>query len=106
MIAHMRMIHWILGVAEKNVEEAEKYAKKAHCMKMHNKAAADFCGEMARRHLEFNQTACMLLDQTCKELEKIGGMGEVMAATMAMVHERRERIAEETAEARVLLEMY
>ena len=106
MMTHIKMIHWALDVSERNVEEAEKYAKKACAMKLRYRPAADWCVDMARKHLEFNDKAAMMLDQLCKELHEAGGNSELWQAMKAYVHEKREWLAEETAEVKMMLGMY
>lgn len=103
MMTHIKMIHWALDVAERNLEEAAKYTKKAHGLKMQYRPAADWCVEMARMHLSFNEKAAIMLDQLCKELHEAGGNSELWQAMKASVHEKRERLAEETAEVRLSL---
>ena len=106
MMTHIKMIHWALEVAEHNLEEAERYAKKAHGLKIRYRPAADWCVEMAKKHLEFNDKAAIMLDQLCKELHEAGGNSELWSAMKASVHEKREWLAEETAEVRMMLEKY
>jgi hypothetical protein len=106
MMTHIKMIHWALDVAERNLEEAAKYAKKAHGLKMQYRPAADWCVEMAKMHLSFNEKAAIMLDQLCKELHEAGGNTELWQSMRAAVHEKREKLAEETAEVKMMLEMY
>lgn len=106
MMTHIKMIHWALDVAERNLEEAAKYVKKAHGLKMQYRPAADWCVEMARMHLGFNDKAAIMLDQLCKELHEAGGNTELWQSMRAAVHEKREKLAEETAEVKMMLEMY
>ena len=105
-MTHIKMIHWALDVAERNLDEAEKYAKKAHGLRTQYRPAADWCVEMARRHLDFNERASAMLDQLCRELHEAGGNSELYQAMKASVHEKRERLAEETAEVKLMLEKY
>lgn len=106
MITHIKMIHWALDVADRNLEEAKKYAHKAQGLRMQYRPAADWCVEMAKRHLEFNTNASIMLDQLCKELHEAGGNSELWQAMKASVHEKRERLAEETASVKMELAMY
>ena len=106
MITHIKMIHWALDVAERNLDEAHKYAEKAHGLKTQYRPAADWCVDMAKRHLEFNEKAAVMLEQLCRELRDAGGQGELWQAMQASVHEKRERLAEETAEVKLMLEKY
>lgn len=103
MMMHIKLIHWALEIEEHNLEEAEKYAKKAHALKLQHKQAADWCAEMAKKHVEFNEKANSLLDALCKELTEATGGGEISNAMKATISERRERIAEETAEVNSLI---
>lgn len=106
MMTHIKMIHWTLDVAEKNLGEAEKYAKKAHGLKIIYRPAADWCVEMARMHLGFNDKANAMLDHLCRELHEVGGNAELWQAMKASVHEKREWLAEETAEVWMMLNKY
>ena len=106
MMTHIKMIHWTLDVAERNLEEAAKYAKKAHGLKLQYRPASDWCIDMAKKHLEFNERAAALLDVLCKELHEAGGNTELWNAMKASVHEKREKLAEETADVRRMVGMY
>lgn len=106
MMTHIKMIHWALDTAENNLEEAGKYAKLAHRLKMQYRPAADWCVEMAKKHLDFNVNASIMLDQLCKELYNAGGNGELWQAMKASVHEKRERLAEVAVEIKMSLGMY
>lgn len=106
MTMHIKLIYWALGVEEGNLEEAKKYACKAHALKLQSKQAADWCVEMAKRHLEFNAKADTMLDQLTKEMGEAAGGGEVVNAIKSAVNERRERIAEETAEVKMKINIY
>jgi hypothetical protein len=73
---------------------------------MQYRPAADWCVEMAKMHLSFNEKAAIMLDQLCKELHEAGGNTELWQSMRAAVHEKREKLAEETAEVKMMLEMY
>ena len=106
MMMHIKMLCWALDVACGNVGEAEKYAEKAHHFREQHKAAADWCAEMAKRHLEFNDKGASLMDQLCRELGETKIGGEMMEAFKAMVHEKRGHLAERTAKVKMSLGMY
>lgn len=107
MLVHIKLIDWILGVEEGNVAEAEKYVKKAHRMKHENKGVADWCIEMARKHLDFNDNrGDMMLDDLCQKFNEVAGGTELHTAMRQHVHNKRAWIAEETAEVRTMIEMY
>lgn len=50
----MRMIKWASDIISGNLREAEKYIGKAYELRDVNKDAADWCKEMAAKHLDFN----------------------------------------------------
>lgn len=104
MITHIKMIYWVIDVVERNLEEAEKYVTKASGLRIQYRSAADWCAEMARKHLEFNIKGDAMLDQLCRELHDAGGGSELYQAMKAAVHERRERIAERTADIKMTLD--
>lgn len=106
MMTHIKMIHWTLDVAERNLEEAEKYAKKANGLKLQYRPAADWCAEMAKEHLRFNEHAIAMLDVLCRELHEAGGNAELWTSMKAAVHEKRERLAEETTEVKMMLAVF
>lgn len=106
MTTHIKLIYWALDVAERNLEEAERYVKKAHALRMQYKPAADWCIEMAKRHLDFNGTANVLLDGLCREMGDATGEGDIRGAIRAAINERRERLAEDTAEVKAKINVY
>ena len=106
MMTHIKMIHWILEIADKNIGEAERYADKAHMLKDEHRGAADWCVEMAKRHLEFNEKGCSMLTQLCREMEQNMGENELYKMMKTYVTETRAHLARETAEIKMKLEMY
>ena len=50
----MKMIKWASDIIKNNLHEAEKYISKAYELREANKDAADWCKEMAAKHLDFN----------------------------------------------------
>ena len=50
----MRMIKWTCDVISGNLREARKYIEKAYEMRESCRPVADWCRDMAARHLEFN----------------------------------------------------
>lgn len=50
----MKMIKWASDIIKNNLSEAEKYIGKAYELREANKDAADWCKEMAAKHLDFN----------------------------------------------------
>ena len=106
MLMHIKNIIWILERMKANADEAEKYIKKAHTLKAHDRELADWCAAMSKRHLEFNADGERLLERHCMELEHASGGGELMGAVKMMVHDKRAWIADETAEVKVMHEAY
>jgi hypothetical protein len=106
MLMHIKTIIWILDKMQGNVEEAERYAKKGHKMKAWNRDLADWCMAMSKNHMEFNVDGERLLEHFCTELERTSGGGELMGAIKTMVHDKRAWIADESAEVKIMHEMY
>lgn len=106
MMTHVKMIHWALGVEEKNLEEAERYAEKAHEFREEHKAAADWCVEMARKHIEFNEKGNSVLTQLCREMEPHMAGNSLHEPMKTAVTEKRGHLAREAARIRMMLEMY
>lgn len=105
MLMHLKTIMWLIDTMKGNVAEAERYAEKACRMRDYCPDTAEWCAEMARRHLEFNNKGASVLE---KHLTAFKGMaeGEASGALQMYVHDKRAWIAEETAEVHVKLEKY
>ena len=88
----MRMIKWASDIIAGNLREARKYAEKAHELRDINKAAADWCKEMAQKHLEFKK---MSEDYAAsgKNSELAPGMKAVYEATHADLMRESAEIA-------------
>jgi hypothetical protein len=106
MLMHIKTIMWVLDRMKSNVDEAESYIKKAHKTKAWSHEVADWCVAMSKKHMEFNAEGEKLLDRLCAELEQASGGGELMGAMKTMVHDKKAWIADETAEVKVMQEMY
>lgn len=105
MLLHLKTIMWILDVMKGNVQEAEKYAEKACHMRDHCPDSAEWCVEMAKKHLEFNNKGMSLLDKHLAALTDKAD-GEVVGAIKMYVHEKRSHLAEESVEVHVMLDKY
>ena len=103
MLHHLKRVMWILETMQGNIREAEKYIEMACHTKHHCQDTAEWCLEMAKRHLEFNSKGTALLDRHMAELsDKYDG--ELMGSVKTYIHERRAGIMEESVEMHVALE--
>ena len=105
MLMKIKHIMWLLDVMEGNVHEAEKYAEKAHYMKSYCPESAEWCVEMVKRHLAFNEKGMSILSRYHNELLATVD-GELAGAVNMAIHEKRGWINEETAEVHVMLDKY
>jgi hypothetical protein len=97
MLMQVKTIMWILDVMKGNIHEAENYAEKACHMKGYCPECAEWCTEMAKRHLSFNDRGMSLLNHHHSELmAKVEG--ELAGGIDMMIHERRAWLNEEAAE--------
>lgn len=106
MLKHFKLIDRIMEISHGNIEEAEKYVKEAHRLRHDHRMMADWCIDMAKHHLNFNERGELLLDELCRELGEAAGNSELMSAMRTHVHDKRGWMAEETAEIRTMIEMY
>lgn len=81
----MRMIKWASDIIKNNLSEAEKYIGKAYELREVNKDAADWCKEMAVKHLEFNSKGHELVKKLISDYVASGKHSD-LAPGMQMVY--------------------
>jgi hypothetical protein len=102
----MKMIKWASDIIENNIKEAEKYAHKAHELRDVNRAAADWCKEMATSHLRFNDTGHGVVKKLIEAYVASGEHSPLEAGMRAVYNERHADLMHRTAEVQALLNMY
>lgn len=105
-MSHFERLNEVLDIMWGNVMEAEKYIKEAHEMKSECPSYADWCRDMAVRHLEFNSTGRTVFDRirdmVAAEHEHMAHMPGMMRVYDHQTH----KLARESAEVRMLIDMY
>ena len=86
-----------------NVREARKYAIKAYDLRDKNKAASDWCKEMAAAHITFNTGGAALAKKLMDEA-KANDPSERMEGRLEVWSERHAEIVREGAEVKAMLE--
>ena len=102
----MRMIKWVSDILCGNVREAKMYAHKAHELREENKAVADWCRDMAQKHLEFNVSGHDIVKRMIREYAESGEHSELAPGMMVVYNDRHNDLMAETAEVKAMIEMY
>lgn len=97
------MLAWVMEIMAGNVREARKYAMKACDMREKNKAASDWCKEMAAAHLTFNTGGTALAKKLMDEA-KAKDPSERMEGRLEVWTERHAEIVREGVEIKAMLE--
>ena len=88
-----------------NVMEASKYANEAHDMKDECRAFADWCRDMAMKHLEFNTAGKTVYDRLKDRLHE--DTEHEHAKGLMMVFERQmHKLNRQHAEIKAMLDTY
>ena len=100
----VEMLRHVCRIVDGNLREARKYAECASKHKGDHKAYADWCASMARMHLDANTDGIALADRMVREMhESDAVMGP---GVKAMYADCREDWAPETAQIKMMLDMY
>ena len=83
----MKMIKWASDIIAGNLREARKYINQAYELKETYPQAAEWCKEMAAKHLEFNAKGHELTKKLISEAEaKQSHLGPGMKAVYDDIH--------------------
>lgn len=102
----MRMIKWASDIIAGNLREARKYAEKAHELRDINKAAADWCKEMAQKHLEFNTNGHALVKKMIEDYAASGKNSELAPGMKAVYEATHADLMRESAEIAAMIAGY
>lgn len=106
MQQHIHMLRCLCKVMDGNVQEARKYAVKAHEMRhAQHKQTADWYADMARGHLGFNSQGHSMTERLMAEL-KNAEPAYVSDEVLAMFAECIADVKRETAEVQTMLDAY
>lgn len=94
----------VCHIIDGNLREARKYAECAHKHRGTHKGYTDWCVSMARMHLDANTDGISLADKMVKEIHDADpALGP---GVKAMYADQREEWVPETAEIKMMLDMY
>lgn len=100
------MIKWAADIIRANLDEAEKYARKAHELKEDNKMAADWCKDMANMHLNANNAGHALVKKLIDDFAASGKNSELAPGMKAVYNDQHNDMIRRTAEVQTMLSMY
>lgn len=99
------MLSDVLDIMWSNLMEAEKYIREAHDLKDECRMYADWCREMAERHIEFNANGRALFDRLRDMMSEQENIEHANA--MAMIFDRQlAKLNRHCAEIKATLTMY
>ena len=99
----MRMIKWTTDIISGNLREARKYIGKAYELRESCRPAADWCKEMAVRHLEFNQIGHSMAKKMIEDYANSGAQSELMPGMKAVYNDMHADIMRESAEVQAMI---
>ena len=83
----MKMIKWASDILKANLHEARKYIDKAYELRDTHQQAAEWCKEMAMKHIEFNAKGHDLVKKLIAEAEtKQSPLGPGMMVVFNDIH--------------------
>ena len=102
----MRMIKWTTDIIAGNLREARKYIGKAYELRESCRPAADWCKEMAVRHLEFNQIGHSMVKKLIEDYANSGAQSELLPGMKAVYTDMHADIMRESAEVQAMISAY
>lgn len=102
----MRMIKWTTDIIAGNLREARKYIGKAYELRESYRPAADWCKEMAVRHLEFNQIGHSMVKKMIEDYANSGAQSELLPGMKAVYNDMHADIMRESAEVQAMIAAY
>ena len=102
----MRMIKWASDIVAGNLREARKYICKAYDLKETCKPAADWCKEMAAKHLEFNNAGHALVKKMIEDYAASGNNSELAPGMRAVYNDLHCDMMREHAEIQAMITGY
>lgn len=94
----MKMIKWASDIISGNLREAEKYIHKAYELRDTNATAADWCKEMAAKHLDFNTKGHELVKKLITDYAASGKNSELAPGMMAVYNDLHAEMMRKHAE--------
>lgn len=105
-MGHFERMNEVLDIMWGNVMEADKYIKEAHDMKDECRAYADWCRDMAAKHLEFNSTGRNVFDRVRDMVAAEHEHTAHMPGMMIVFDHQTHRLSRVSAEVKTMIDMY
>lgn len=102
----MKMIKWASDIMKNNLHEAEKYIGKAYELREVNKDAADWCKEMASKHLEFNSKGHELVKKLISDFVASGKHSDLAPGMQAVYNDMHAEMIRKNAEISAMISGY
>lgn len=102
----MRMIKWASDIISGNLREAEKYIGKAYELRDVNKEAADWCKEMAAKHLDFNTKGHDIVKKLIMDYEHSGQHSDLAPGMKAVYNDLHTDLIRKHAEITAMIANY
>lgn len=102
----MRMIKWTTDIIIGNQHEAEKYIGKAYELRDTHKDAADWCKDMAHKHLEFNAKGHELVKKLISDYTASGQHSALAPGMQAVYNDMHADMMRKHAEIMAMISTY
>lgn len=104
---HMyEMMNDVLDIMWGNLMEADKYVKMAHELKDDCRTYADWCKEMAMKHMEFNTGGRNVFDRLKERLHEDHEHTQHHAGVMLILDRQMAKLNQHCAEIKAKMEAY
>lgn len=102
----MKMIKWASDIMAGNLDEAQKYIGKAYELRDTNPTAADWCKDMAVKHLDFNKAGHELVKKLITDFQAGGKHSDLAPGMMAVYNDRHADLIRKAAEITGMIAAY
>lgn len=105
-MGHFERMNEVMDIMWGNVMEADKYIKEAHDTKDECRSYADWCREMAMKHLEFNTPGKGVFDRIKDMVATEHEHAPHIHGIMKVFDHQMHRLSRVTAEVKAMIDMY
>ena len=100
----MKMIKWATDIISGNLREARKYINQAYELRDTHQQAAEWCKDMAQKHLDFNAKGHELVKKLISEAES--KQSALTPGMMAVYNDLHADMIRETAEITAMISAF
>ncbi len=94
----MRSIKWATEIISGNLAEARKYIMKAYELRDQDRQAADWCRDMAAKHVDFNAAGHNLVKRMIEDVRAKDPNNAMVAGMRAVFEDKHADMMQEQAE--------